>query len=129
MAKLSRALALLISSDLTDRRFRALALDTSLKSFRKKFTLKDEALHAKEFCVEIGGSDRWCILYYSAEKAERDRKSREICLKARQRSHPIRSGLWTREGVAGGRRRTASRAGLRSCLKGPERGITLVAEG
>jgi hypothetical protein len=53
---------------------------TTLKSFGKKFTLKDESLQAKEFLVEIGGKDRRCILYYSAEKAERDRKSREIRL-------------------------------------------------
>jgi hypothetical protein len=49
-----------------DKRFRALALKTALKPFGKAFTLKDEALRAK---------DRRRILYYSGEKAGRDRKS------------------------------------------------------
>ena len=93
-----------------DRRFRALALKTPLKSFGKTFVLKDEALQAKEFSIEIGGKDRRCILYYSEDKAERDRKSRDICLaKVRDGMDEIASSLSrkgagrkpTRNGVEG----------------------------
>lgn len=79
-------------------RFRALALDATLKSFGKKFALKDEVLQAKEFSVEIGGNDRRCILYYSKDKSERDLKSREIRLvRAREGLEEIASSL-SREG-------------------------------
>jgi len=81
-----------------DKRFRALALKTTLKSFGKAFTLKDEVLQAKEFGIEIGGRDRRCLLYCSADKAERDRKSREMRLaKVREGMDAIASSL-SREG-------------------------------
>jgi len=100
-----------------DRRFRALALKTSLKSFGKQFTLKDEALQAKEFAVDIGGNDRRCILYYSEEKAERDRKSREMRLaKSRQGLDEIAASL-TRKG-----------AGRKPTRNGIERRIVLLLE-
>jgi len=63
-----------------DKRFRALALRTPLKSFGKAFTLKNEVLRAKEFAVGIGGKDRRCILHFSRAKAERDKKSRGLRL-------------------------------------------------
>jgi transposase len=100
-----------------DKRFRALALKTSLKSFGKQFTLKDEALQAKEFAVDIGGNDRRCILYYSEDKAERDRKSREMRLaKSRQGLDEIAASL-TRKG-----------AGRKPTRNGIERRIVLLLE-
>jgi hypothetical protein len=48
-----------------DRRFRALALKTPLRSFGKAFTLKGEVLRAKGFSIEIGGKDRRRLLCYS----------------------------------------------------------------
>ena len=98
-------------------RFRALALDITLKSFGKKFALKDEILQAKEFSVEIGGKERRCILYYSAEKAERDRKSREIRLaRVRDGLGEIAASL-TRKG-----------AGRKSTKNGVEGRIALLLE-
>jgi len=100
-----------------DKRFRALALRTPLKSFGKAFTLKNEVLRAKEFMVEIGGNGRRCILYSSKDKAERDRKSREIRLaKARQGLSEIAVSL-TREG-----------AGRKPTRNGLERRIVLLLE-
>jgi len=81
-----------------DKRFRALALKTPLKSFGKAFTVKDEVLQAKEFRIEIGGRDRRCILYYSKDKADRDKKSRDIRLaKVREEMDAVASSL-SREG-------------------------------
>lgn len=100
-----------------DKRFRALALKTSLKSFEKAFTLKDEALQAKEFAVDIGGNDRRCILYYSGEKAERDKKSRDIRLaRVREGMEEVAASL-TREG-----------AGRKPTRNGIERRIVLLLE-
>jgi transposase len=100
-----------------DKRFRALALKTSLKSFGKPFTLKDEALHAKEFAVDIGGNDRRCILYYSEEKAERDKKSREIRLARVKEGLVEVAASLTREG-----------AGRKPTRNGIERRIVLLLE-
>ena len=100
-----------------DRRFRALALKTSLKSFGKPFTLKDETLQAKEFRVDIGGNDRRCILYFSEAKAERDRMSRgQRLAKARQGLDEIAASL-TRKG-----------AGRKPTRNGLERRIVLLLE-
>ena len=100
-----------------DKRFRALALKTSLKSFGKTFTLKGEALQAKEFSVDIGGNDRRCILYYSGEKAERDKKSRDICrARVKEGMEEVAASL-TREG-----------AGRKPTRNGIERRIVLLLE-
>ena len=100
-----------------DRRFRALALKTSLRSFGEAFALKDETLQAKEFAVEIGGKNRRCILYFSRDKAGRDRKSRELRLaKARQGLDETAASL-TREG-----------AGRKPTRNGLERRIVILLE-
>lgn len=100
-----------------DRRFRAFALKTSLKSFGKPFTLKGEALQAKEFSVDIGGNNRRCILYYSEEKAERDKKSRDIRLaRVKEGMEEVAASL-TREG-----------AGRKPTRNGIERRIVLLLE-
>jgi len=100
-----------------DKRFRALALKTSLKSFGRAFTLKGEALQAKKFAVDIGGNDRRCILYYSEEKAERDKKSREIRLARVKEGLVEVAASLTREG-----------AGRKPTRNGIEKRIVLLHE-
>ncbi|MFQ6106351.1 MAG: hypothetical protein ACE5QF_02005 [Thermoplasmata archaeon] len=51
--------------------------ETTLEAYDARFTLRKEELLAKEFRLRIGGRERRCLLYYSADKAERDRKARE----------------------------------------------------
>jgi len=60
-----------------DRRLRSIAMKASPDSFGKPFGIGKEEIRAREYRLPIGGMPRRCILYFSGEKAARDRKTRE----------------------------------------------------